>query len=104
MGIGVERKLDGKPKGGKKKSGLPKKAPKKSESSKKVKKTKEEEKKIAEAMRQMRIREAQKQAKKWDMELSDGHRKSIDEKGEPGNRAGRTIEELKKWRRQSQFF
>jgi len=104
MGIGVERKLDGKPKGGKKKSGLPKKDSKKSKSDKKVKKTKEEEKKIAEAKRQMRIREARKQAKKWDMELSDGHRKSLDERGEPGGRAGRTIEELNRWRRQSRVI
>jgi len=104
MGIGVERKLDGKPKGGKKKSGLPKKDSKKSKSSKKVKKTKEEEKKIAEAMRQMRIREARKTAREWDIESSDGHRKSIDERGVPGNRAGRTIENLNKWRRRNRYI
>jgi len=104
MGIGVERKLDGKPKGGKKKSGLPKKAPKKAESSKKVKKTKEEEKKIAEALRQMRIREARKTARGWDIEQSDGGKYSIPDERKPGKRAGRTVEELNKWRRKSQFF
>ena len=104
MGIGVERKLDGKPKGGKKKSGLPKKDKKKDK--KKVKKTKEEEKKIAEAMRQMRIREAQKTARRWAIEESDGGRWSgkDERKGEPGNRAGRSIEELNKWRRQSRVL
>ena len=83
----------------KKKDKKDKKDKKKGE--KKVKKTEKEEKEIAEAKRQMRIREAQKTARKWDMELSDGHRKSIDERGEPGGRAGRTIKELNKWRRRN---
>ena len=66
---------------------------------KKVYKSPAEEKKIAEANRQMRIREAQKTARGWDIEKSDGGRWSGREerKGDPGNRASRTVEDLNKW-------
>ena len=75
---------------------------------KKVKKTEKEEKEIAEAKRQMRIREAQKTARRWRIEETDGHRKAPDERPYdsltmgPKRGSARTFEEVRtKWSRRS---